>query len=1358
MKEIFPPSIRSRKGSILLVTLMVVSLLMVVVLAFVVLVRMELRSVINQQHLLQARSNAKLGANLAVARLQETAGPDTRVTAPVTSTGNVAPNQLLIGQVLDSAAYTPSGGGALSYNANYAQVLGYFISHAQNASFDPLGYWPFDSDGDVSSGNALLVGPGSVSTTQDSNGDGVPDGFVAAPVQDITGGDDGSYAWWIGDEGVKGQLNVTDPYLASTGTFTNRQQALTAQRVGSEAVLQNYDPTNTTHNQILTRSYNLGQLNLVSGNELGPGASENFFHDVTLQSLGLPTNARRGGLKRDLTAVFKEAEASGGAVNTAAPQFTQLLDYQEDRIERYRQETLALATQASQPADLDERHWNALQALTLRADQADSRLNDRIFPPMTDMHTQWDLGGATWQQLVSWVTLRDRLETSRGVIPKRRWQANMQLSPVIAKINLSTYFTLDYPDAALHMIPIVSLWNPYDVPLVMDPSRPWTATMEMDSEDWVSKKLRLKVRHPRWEAPNTANYSHIVPRDELWTPPFTFDWNTDGNSGLRKDYQFQLRDATGGTNIVIPPGEAIIFSMHEHEELSRDSNGRINATVQLRAGLAADGMYSFYAKMDLQDYIFRDRKRYIGGSKVFHYSPNGVPDINEHNYKTYGTAAGGYNEWHQTRTRRRSNSHSVYRNVNTLPYPFPLNTNRLAQTSAISSLAKFVPPADIDICINENGLDGWEILEIGAETGRSAQEGSNYRNFRFQLFESGSNNWPLVDVMHPNMELPKAIHFARVEDSPGTSGGDAICPVWVPQGIPADDEPFTPATPGFPAWGHSFGLRLPDHSYVFDSTTDQGAAVAAPIRWLVDFNPLFPFPNRDPSSRIQQPGGWRFNRRGFRSAPIYVGGFFMGDNRYADLSWSTPNDLNQFIGHSDDTLAGYAPGDIPKAILIETPQESEDIVSVASLMHAPLVSTHHALQPSDNRALPGGSIGDRNNKDAVTYTVAYMTAHPGFAQPTYAIGNSEAHFLVSRERAEQSFYPHPSIPNPTESIPYLSGQAPAQMRNSTETYLSMYDYSWVYNEVLWDDFLFTPDANSRIQWQAPYTSANRDFTQTTERMLINGTFNINSTSVAAWASLLYSMMDVDVGAGDTTSGSAAFSRFAASPGPAFEVGSDDYASPAAYLGYRRLSPSEIWNQNGTPNDRSDDTGLAVEIVRQVQARGPFLSLSDFVNRALVSEGTDSLNHGKSGALQQAILNAGLNQDMGTPTDDPSWVDGPGELVAGTGFFELHPNNATGHSNHGAPGILTQADILARVGSVLQPRSDTFKIRAQGILGTTDNPTARAWCEVTVQRIPEYVDSANNAPGDLPANLSPMNVAFGRKFRILSFRWLSEEEI
>ena len=99
-------------------------------------------------------------------------------------------------------------------------------------------------------------------------------------------------------------------------------------------------------------------------------------------------------------------------------------------------------------------------------------------------------------------------------------------------------------------------------------------------------------------------------------------------------------------------------------------------------------------------------------------------------------------------------------------------------------------------------------------------------------------------------------------------------------------------------------------------------------------------------------------------------------------------------------------------------------------------------------------------------------------------------------------------------------------------------------------------------------------------------------------------------------------------------------------------------------------------------------------------------------------------------------------------------------------FLTQADLLTSLGPVLTPRSDTFIIRAYGdVQNPTTTPAtvgARAWCEAVVQRLPEYMDASMSSQTDLstaPASTATTtNQAFGRRFRIVSFRWLTANDI
>jgi hypothetical protein len=93
---------------------------------------------------------------------------------------------------------------------------------------------------------------------------------------------------------------------------------------------------------------------------------------------------------------------------------------------------------------------------------------------------------------------------------------------------------------------------------------------------------------------------------------------------------------------------------------------------------------------------------------------------------------------------------------------------------------------------------------------------------------------------------------------------------------------------------------------------------------------------------------------------------------------------------------------------------------------------------------------------------------------------------------------------------------------------------------------------------------------------------------------------------------------------------------------------------------------------------------------------------------------------------------------------------------GVPGYLTQADVLQVIGSSLSARSDTFRIRAYGEASDdVGKVKARAWCEAIVQRVPDPVSP--DASGLNPAK--PGTAAdFGRRFTIVSFRWLKPEEV
>ena len=94
-----------------------------------------------------------------------------------------------------------------------------------------------------------------------------------------------------------------------------------------------------------------------------------------------------------------------------------------------------------------------------------------------------------------------------------------------------------------------------------------------------------------------------------------------------------------------------------------------------------------------------------------------------------------------------------------------------------------------------------------------------------------------------------------------------------------------------------------------------------------------------------------------------------------------------------------------------------------------------------------------------------------------------------------------------------------------------------------------------------------------------------------------------------------------------------------------------------------------------------------------------------------------------------------------------------------------SDILQTIGNVLRPRCDTFTIRAYGAsMDEEGNIMAEAYCEARIQRGIDYVDASNaneakqNDEFGADLGLSDLNKSYGRKLRVVGFKWLNKTEI
>lgn len=301
---------------------------------------------------------------------------------------------------------------------------------------------------------------------------------------------------------------------------------------------------------------------------------------------------------------------------------------------------------------------------------------------------------------------------------------------------------------------------------------------------------------------------------------------------------------------------------------------------------------------------------------------------------------------------------------------------------------------------------------------------------------------------------------------------------------------------------------------------------------------------------------------------------------------------------------------------------------------------------------------------------------------------------------------------------------------------------------------FSPDSKDLLQFPDAYLRFGAYLT-------VPGQFNVNSCSVPAWRAVLGHLRDQQVPVAKTATGSVAMEaarnplmRMLPSPESANSSG-----SPAAALtGFAALTDAQL-------------DQLALEVVKQVRLRGPFLSLSEFVNRRLrLFDGTDkdlALNGALQAALKALEDAPGLNPAapaaaLGKPTTLPT---DPRLSPAGYPSDYINPRAAVGNSAQGLPAWPRQADLLRGLAPMISVRDDTFLVRCLGE-SPDGQGTARVWCEAIYQRVPDYVDEripAYQAPlGDKPDLLKSTvglpNTVLGRRVKLVSFRWLRFDEI
>ncbi len=583
---------------------------------------------------------------------------------------------------------------------------------------------------------------------------------------------------------------------------------------------------------------------------------------------------------------------------------------------------------------------------------------------------------------------------------------------------------------------------------------------------------------------------------------------------------------------------------------------------------------------------------------------------------------------------------------------------------------------------------------------------------------------------------------------------------------------------------YNYSRGLPGLFVTLNLANNNRSQIDKPINLLTQFNPRAPKSfeqiHMKQAKRSAQRAGDSLNH-------------MMGLRQYAKgaVEHWVPNQYRNWIDGTDDVYSAIGLSNLrtagnygsTKMVLFEAPNKTP--ISIGQLMHANLMNTSEISYRFD------GISGWGTNHQQVHTT------------PAFAVGNSIANVHIPLTETKvyvnrnSVMFDEPIKTQPSGGWP--SGNGGNNLKGS------VYDYSYELNKVLWDEYFFSGLDPSAVEFPLPNSQIKRrpiiegssassqeadlkDERLAAAHLMLNGAFNINSTSVAAWESILGAMRDIyTLGSSEVSDSEQLhnYSRFVSpimnsvtSPFSDPEIGSSAVSymndHEAITAGYRSLTDKEIAN-------------LAEKLVDEIRRRSsvkehPFLSLSSFINRSISQEDFDGSVARKrfmyTGAMQAAIDQSGLNGR--TPFDalgvartdnDGLWEDGY--------IYEPHKGASSGGSSQyspyledsvaaiegrplleGAPGFLMQADVLSKIGGKLNARSDTFTIRSYGNSTSpfTGSSEAVSYFELVVQRTPEYVDSLNNSPDVTPGNLNNLNRKFGRSYEIVSQRWINQDDI
>ena len=1319
-------------------------MLLVTVSAFITV---ESRAVMNQQLATRAKLNSIVAMRLALAHVQQEAGPDRRATARADitqpdATASTVRNPMWTGiwrtdlpdlppaWLISGRADQPAG----------TQSVSLFQSAATPDYHD--GYWaPWQTGYNPGAEKLVnLVGTGSAAVAEG----GRPSGLVALPKVSLPDERiNGSYAYWVGDEGIKARINLRD---VRTPDDTNNADQLISLRSPLTPGYSLVDGlrllTNPTQ---LTSLDSVRQLPLLSGYAQTTGSSTTpnaraLFHDLTGTSAGVIADSLNGGLKRDLSVAFELSDAQFAATEFGQGVAGAAATATENGVEAAAMPVLMQGSKKTTAAPLFSRTVN----------------DGQVRGP-------------------AWWALRDyhRLYKQLGWTPSATSSTRSTGTPTLKARTLWPNVAAAHPSGtpASSGLPNNSLRNRlYGYSDVYDGDLPASSSNNPNANDYRNGDTSNIVTRPLNVAATPylqrVTLAFTVNKMQYW------DWTLI----RRGKIAYWSWDEWIDIRLNITP----IVVIHN------PFNVRMTWTPGTASGGANKTPYAAAIGFaDMADWKFRFKQYktgtlaspYVYETKITDFFTRQAPDSdNDDTFRFYLT---------------KDASASI-----------TLEPGELRVFSCEPKMGEWAKSIVLDNTYNIQG--GYRDNVWDWNFGEAATMTFNIENpIALEIIPGGSlrvrhalSCWPgdqleLNANASSNPSADKSDFLAKTSESSEIafndigqtkypSPGEKFFLSWrhVQNKYPRPDIPEwdgrnpypTPTSPPLPA----------DIVTVIDVSAKTSDHASAPYATFTHSNPL---------AATQKPSaGGRVGSAGARgAAPSYQ--LTVRTGAWENVLENTGAGKLAFGGNSASAATGGA-----RVILAEVPlvqpvslaqyahanfgiRDQQPLLSIGNSFASPLVDARKVLQ--DNGA----------NWTEFDQTYLLNAA----LWDGYFLSSLAPWMKSGTAGAIAPAAPTPTDPATVASKTYTPPTDPNEQKSLTQVIAG-----FVNNGMPLDNPRFSLESGRDAVATA---AALADYRRSAAVLLNRGAFNVNSTSVTAWTAFLGTAKNLAIAdkakSSPAATNNARFPRTLTKDATAIASGNTD--DPSNWAGFANLSDTQIANlANAIVAENKARFAITTRSERDLakapgsrlfgglpKATTPYLGLSEFINRFLTPETWAS----RCGALQAAIFradqtyNAGLSDRLfanvadrkltqdSLKTATSSWFPNPEniELTAQTGTSRAHTAMA-------APGNLLQSDLLQSLGPALATRSDTFSLRCYGEAALDNGEIGSAWMEVVVQRIPEFVDPTNaaetGAGGPKPLKiapsaatdptlstaLTPVNNVLGRRFKIVSMRWLKADEI